>query len=115
MSEETQVAVVEQEPVVLQKRYKIYVVDNTSRMHTIRIGNGIELRVWDSNDLVKFGFVSAEQQSPQIITHENALSFYEIFMELILGNKVFSFRNEQCVMIYKTKDLIGIQIVPEEY
>ena len=41
--------------------------------------------------------------------------FYDFFMELILGNKVFSFRNEQYAMIYKTKNLVGIQIIPEEY
>jgi hypothetical protein len=115
MSEETQVVEVEQGPIVIQQKYKIYVVDNTSRMHTIRIGNGVELAVWDSNDFAKFGFVSTEQPAPQFITHENALSFYNLFMELILGDKVFSFRNEQSVMIYKTKNLVGLQIVPEEY
>jgi hypothetical protein len=112
MSETTEV---EQKPIVIQQRYKIYVIDNTSRMHTIRIDNGVELKVWDSNDFAKFGFVSTEQPAPQFITHENALSFYNLFMELILGDKVFSFRNEQSVMIYKTKNLVGIQIIPEEY
>jgi hypothetical protein len=115
MSETTEVVEVEQEPIVIQQRYKIYVIDNTSRMHTIRIGNGVELKVWDSNDFAKFGFVSTEQPTPQFITHENALSFYNLFMELILGDKVFSFRNEQSVMIYKTKNLVGIQIIPEEH
>ena len=114
MSEETQVVEVEQEPIVIQQRYKIYVIDNTSRMHTIRIGNGVELKVWDSNDFAKFDIASTEQNPAQFITHENAISFYESFMELILGDKVFSFRNENLVMIFKTKNLIGMQIVPEE-
>ena len=114
MSEETQVVEVEQEPIVIQRRYKIYVIDNTSRMHIIRIGNGVELKVWDSNDFATFGLVSNEQKAAQFITHENAISFYESFMNLILGDKVFSFRNENLVVIFKTKNLIGIQIVPEE-
>jgi hypothetical protein len=70
-------------------------------MHTIRIGNGVVLTI--------------DNGVEQTITHENALSFYESFMELILGDKVFSFRNEEYVMIYKTKNLVGIQIIPEEY
>jgi hypothetical protein len=89
-----------QEPIVIQQRYKIYVIDNTSRMYNIRIDNGVIL--------ICDGF-------EQIITHENVLSFYDFFMELILGDKVFSFKKENLVMIFKTKDLIGIQIVPEEY
>jgi hypothetical protein len=101
MSETTEVVSTEQvAEVVSFQRYKIYVIDNTSRMHTIRIGNGVIL----TSDGVE-----------QTITHENALSFYDFFMELILGNKVFSFRNEQYAMIYKTKNLVGIQIIPEEY
>jgi hypothetical protein len=115
MSDDTQVEVVEQESIVIQRSYKLYVVDNTSRMHTIRIGNGIELRVWDLLDINDLGLEPAAQQAPYIITHENALSFYEVFTGLILGNKVFSFKNENCALIFKTKDLIGIQIVPEEY
>jgi len=87
--------------VVSFQRYKIYVIDNTSRMHTIRIGNGVVLTI--------------DNGVEQTITHENALSFYESFMELILGDKVFSFRNEEYAMIYKTKNLVGIQIIPEEY
>jgi hypothetical protein len=70
-------------------------------MHTIRIGNGVVLTI--------------DNGVEQTITHENALSFYESFMELILGDKVFSFRNEEYAMIYKTKNLVGIQIIPEEY
>lgn len=101
MSETTEVVSTEQVvEVVSFQRYKIYVIDNTSRMHTIRIGNGVVL----TSDGVE-----------QTITHENALSFYDFFMELILGDKVFSFRNEQYAMIYKTKNLVGIQIIPEEY
>ena len=101
MSETTEVVSTEQvAEVVSFQRYKIYVIDNTSRMHTIRIGNGVVL----ISDGVE-----------QTITHENALSFYESFMELILGDKVFSFRNEEYAMIYKTKNLVGIQIIPEEY
>jgi hypothetical protein len=101
MSETTEVVPTEQVAEVVKfQRYKIYVIDNTSRMHTIRIGNGVVL----TSDGVE-----------QTITHENALSFYDFFMELILGNKVFSFRNEQYAMIYKTKNLVGIQIIPEEY
>ena len=107
MSETTEVVPTEQvaevaevAEVVKFQRYKIYVIDNTSRMHTIRIGNGVVL----ISDGVE-----------QTITHENALSFYDFFMELILGNKVFSFRNEQYAMIYKTKNLVGIQIIPEDY
>lgn len=102
MSETTDVAVVEQEqePVVIQQRYKLYVVDNTSRMHTIRIGNGVVLTC---NGL------------DQIITHENALGFHDIFLQILGEHELFSFRNETCAMIFKTKDLIGVQIVPEEY
>ena len=101
MSETTEVVPTEQvAEVVSFQRYKIYVIDNTSRMHTIRIGNGVVL----ISDGVE-----------QTITHENALSFYDFFMELILGDKVFSFRNEEYAMIYKTKNLVGIQIIPEEY
>jgi hypothetical protein len=101
MSETTEVVPTEQVAEVVKfQKYKIYVIDNTSRMHTIRIGNGVVL----ISDGVE-----------QTITHENALSFYDFFMELILGNKVFSFRNEQYAMIYKTKNLVGIQIIPEEY
>jgi hypothetical protein len=102
MSETTEVVSTEQvAEVVSFQRYKIYVIDNTSRMHTIRIGNGVVLTI--------------DHGVEQTITHENALSFYESFMELILGDKVFSFRNEEYVMIYKTKNLVGIQIIPEEY
>jgi hypothetical protein len=102
MSETTEVVSTEQvAEVVSFQRYKIYVIDNTSRMHTIRIGNGVVLTI--------------DNGVEQTITHENALSFYESFMELILGDKVFSFRNEEYVMIYKTKNLVGIQIIPEEY
>ena len=101
MSETTEVVPTEQVAEVVKfQKYKIYVIDNTSRMHTIRIGNGVVL----ISDGVE-----------QTITHENALSFYDFFMELILGNKVFSFRNEQYAMIYKTKNLVGIQIIQEEY
>ena len=101
MSETTEVVPTEQVAEVVKfQKYKIYVIENTSRMHTIRIGNGVVL----ISDGVE-----------QTITHENALSFYDFFMELILGNKVFSFRNEQYAMIYKTKNLVGIQIIPEEY
>ena len=101
MSETTEVVQTEKVAEVVKfQKYKIYVIDNTSRMHTIRIGNGVVL----ISDGVE-----------QTITHENALSFYDFFMELILGNKVFSFRNEQYAMIYKTKNLVGIQIIPEEY
>jgi len=101
MSETTEVVPTEQVAEVVKfQKYKIYVIDNTSRMHTIRIGNGVVL----ISDRVK-----------QTITHENALSFYDFFMELILGDKVFSFRNEQYAMIYKTKNLVGIQIIPEDY
>ena len=78
MSETTEVVPTEQVAEVVKfQKYKIYVIDNTSRMHTIRIGNGVVL----ISDGVE-----------QTITHENALSFYDFFMELILGNKVFSFR-----------------------
>jgi hypothetical protein len=102
MSETTEVVSTEQvAEVVSFQRYKIYVIDNTSRMHTIRIGNGVVLTI--------------DHGVEQTITHENALSFYESFMELILGDKVFSFRNEEYAMIYKTKNLVGIQIIPEEY
>jgi hypothetical protein len=102
MSETTEVVSTEQvAEVVSFQRYKIYVIDNTSRMHTIRIGNGVVLTI--------------DNGVEQTITHENALSFYESFMELILGDKVFSFRNEEYAMIYKTKNLVGIQIIPEEY
>jgi hypothetical protein len=101
MSETTEVVPTEQVAEVVKfQKYKIYVIDNTSRMHTIRIGNGVVL----ISDGVE-----------QTITHENALSFYDFFMELILGDKVFSFRNEEYAMIYKTKNLVGIQIIPEEY
>jgi hypothetical protein len=96
----SEVVEVEQEPIVIQQRYKLYVVDNTSRMHTIRIGNGVVL---NCNGL------------DQIITHENALGFHNIFLQILGGHELFSFRNETCAMIYKTKDLVGIQIVPEEY
>jgi hypothetical protein len=91
---------VQQEPIVIQQRYKLYVVDNTSRMHTIRIGNGVVLTC---NGIA------------QTITHENALGFHDFFLQILSGHELFSFRNEQCVMIFKTKDLVGIQIVPEEY
>jgi hypothetical protein len=102
MSETTEVVSTEQvAEVVSFQRYKIYVIDNTSRMHTIRIGNGVVLTI--------------DNGVEQTITHENALSFYDFFMELILGDKVFSFRNEEYAMIYKTKNLVGIQIIPEEY
>ena len=102
MSETTEVVSTEQVvEVVSFQRYKIYVIDNTSRMHTIRIGNGVVLTI--------------DNGVEQTITHENALSFYDFFMELILGDKVFSFRNEEYAMIYKTKNLVGIQIIPEEY
>lgn len=96
MSDETQV---EQTPVV-QRKYKIYVVDNTSRMHTIRIGNGVIL---------------SYNYEAQLITHENALDFHDVFIKILADYDLFSFKGDQYSMIYKTKDLIGIQIVPEEY
>ena len=101
VTEVTEVVSVEQEQIVLPQRYKIYVVDITSRMHTIRINNGLIFNVPGNQSV--------------IITHDNALEFHDVFIETLYNHDLFSFKNEKCVMIFKTKDLVGIQIIPEEY
>ena len=82
------------------KKYKIYIIDNTSRMHTIRVGDGLNLI---SNGVT------------YLITHNNALDFHDVFLNMLTNLEVFSFKNETYSMIFKTKDLVGIQIIPEDY
>ena len=82
------------------KKYKIYIIDNTSRMHTIRVGDGL--------NLIGNGVT-------YLITHKNALEFHDVFLNILTNLEVFSFKNETYSMIFKTKDLVGIQIIPEDY
>jgi hypothetical protein len=38
-----------------------------------------------------------------------------VFLNILTNLEVFSFKNETYSMIFKTKDLVGIQIIPEDY